>query len=75
MTTTFAPADVILRLECVTKHYGDLVAVDSLSLDNRRGEIPGFLGPNAAGLVDFKITPLDAAWSGLCFRKRPRRRA
>ncbi len=49
MTTTFTAADVILRLECVTKRYGDLAAVDSLSLDIRRGEILGFLGPNGAG--------------------------
>jgi ABC-2 type transport system ATP-binding protein len=40
---------VVLRATDLTKRYGDLVAVDHLSLDVRRGEILGFLGPNGAG--------------------------
>ena len=31
------------------KVYGDLVAVDGISFDVRRGEIFGLLGPNGAG--------------------------
>jgi ABC-2 type transport system ATP-binding protein len=33
----------------LTKRYGDLVAVDRLSLRVHRGEVYGFLGPNGAG--------------------------
>jgi ABC-2 type transport system ATP-binding protein len=41
--------DAIVRLEGLTRRYGDLVAVDDLSLEIRRGEILGLLGPNGAG--------------------------
>jgi ABC-2 type transport system ATP-binding protein len=41
--------EVILSLQDLTKSYGDLKAVDGLSLEVRRGEIFGFLGPNGAG--------------------------
>jgi ABC-2 type transport system ATP-binding protein len=33
----------------LTKRYGDLLAVDDLSLTVRAGEVYGFLGPNGAG--------------------------
>lgn len=33
----------------LTKRYGDVVAVDSLTFEVRRGEIYGLLGPNGAG--------------------------
>jgi ABC-2 type transport system ATP-binding protein len=33
----------------LTKHYGDMIAVDSISFDVKQGEIFGFLGPNGAG--------------------------
>src|SRR3972149_1967624 len=39
----------MIRLENLTKHYGRLAAVDSLSLEVQPGEIFGFLGPNGAG--------------------------
>lgn len=38
-----------VRCENLTKRYGDLVAVDRLSLAVRRGECFGLLGPNGAG--------------------------
>ena len=41
--------EVILALRGLTKSYGDVRAVDGLSLDVRRGEIFGLLGPNGAG--------------------------
>jgi ABC-2 type transport system ATP-binding protein len=44
-----AHPDVVLRLRGLQKSYGDLHAVDDLSLDVFRGEIFGFLGPNGAG--------------------------
>ena len=40
---------VALRAVDLTRRYGDLLAVDGLSLDVRRGETLGFLGPNGAG--------------------------
>lgn len=39
----------MLRATDLTKHFGDIVAVDRLSLEVRRGEILGLLGPNGAG--------------------------
>lgn len=39
----------MIRLENVTKVYGEIVAVNKLSLHIRPGEIFGFLGPNGAG--------------------------
>jgi ABC-2 type transport system ATP-binding protein len=40
---------IALSLQSVTKRYGDLVAVDHLSLDVPAGTITGLLGPNGAG--------------------------
>src|ERR1700687_2757724 len=33
----------------LTKAYGELIAVDRLSLDVRQGEVFAFLGPNGSG--------------------------
>jgi ABC-2 type transport system ATP-binding protein len=38
-----------LQVQALTKRYGDLVAVDDLTLQIKKGEIFGFLGPNGAG--------------------------
>src|SRR5436190_20986830 len=38
-----------LRVEGVTKRFGDFTAVDGLSFDVRPGRVFGFLGPNGAG--------------------------
>ena len=38
-----------IRTEGLTKHFGDVVALDGLDLEVERGEIFGFLGPNGAG--------------------------
>ena len=40
---------IALETSDLTKRYGDRTAVDSLSLQIRRGEIFGLLGPNGAG--------------------------
>jgi ABC-2 type transport system ATP-binding protein len=42
-------SDVTLRVQNVTKRFGDFTAVDDLSFDVRRGRVFGFLGPNGAG--------------------------
>lgn len=39
----------VIRIQNLTKHYGDQCAVDNLSLEVRQGEIFGMIGPNGAG--------------------------
>lgn len=41
--------DVTLRVERVTKRFGDFTAVEDLTFDVRAGRVFGFLGPNGAG--------------------------
>jgi ABC-2 type transport system ATP-binding protein len=41
--------EVVLQTEGLSKCYGDLVAVNDLSLKVHEGEVFGFLGPNGAG--------------------------
>src|SRR6187431_950816 len=38
-----------IRTEGLTKRFGDVVALDSVTLDVADGEVFGFLGPNGAG--------------------------
>ena len=46
---TEAPAEVILRIDHVTKRFGGLVAVDDVSFDVKKGEVFALIGPNGAG--------------------------
>lgn len=39
----------MIQLTSVSKYYGSFLAVDSLSLEVKEGEITGLLGPNGAG--------------------------
>ena len=41
--------DIDVRLERVTKAFGDAVAVDDLSLDISEGEFFSMLGPSGCG--------------------------
>ncbi len=54
---------ILARAEKVTKRYGDVTAVDRVSIDVRAGEVVGLLGPNGAG----KSTLLEL----LTGRRRP----
>ncbi|MEJ2571719.1 MAG: ATP-binding cassette domain-containing protein, partial [Anaerolineales bacterium] len=42
-------SEVVLKAQGLSKRYGDLLAVDDLSIEVQRGEVFGFLGPNGAG--------------------------
>jgi len=42
-------ADKLVRIEGVSKHFGDTVALDDLTLDIARGEFVTFLGPSGCG--------------------------
>jgi ABC-2 type transport system ATP-binding protein len=42
-------AEAAVSIENLTKKFGNLVAVDHINLDIRKGEIFGLLGPNGAG--------------------------
>jgi len=50
MVGTDVPSDhTAIQISGLTKKFGQLVAVDDLSLEIYEGEILGFLGPNGAG--------------------------
>jgi ABC-2 type transport system ATP-binding protein len=44
-----ATAEVMIEAAGLTKYYGTVKAIDSVSFTMRRGEVLGFLGPNGAG--------------------------
>ena len=61
----------MIRVEHLTKRYGERVAVDDVSFAVERGEIVGFLGPNGAGksttmrvITGFLTPTLGDAWVG-----------
>jgi lipooligosaccharide transport system ATP-binding protein len=64
----------------LTKHYGELAAVDSIDFEVRAGECVGFLGPNGAGKTTTvrmiscftPVTSGEALVFGLDVMKRPR---
>ncbi|MDD2625571.1 MAG: ABC transporter ATP-binding protein [Bacilli bacterium] len=41
--------DNIIEIKNLTKKFGDLIAVNNISIDLKPGKIYGFLGPNGAG--------------------------
>src|SRR4029078_6134369 len=50
----------MIRVQNLTKRFGQLTAVDNISFDVHRGEIFAFLGPNGAGKTTTikMLTPL-----------------
>jgi len=42
-------SEMAIRTAGLTKHFGDLVALDHLDLEVAQGEVVGYLGPNGAG--------------------------
>lgn len=58
--------EYIIETDGLTKVFGKLRAVDSLSLEVRRGEIYGFLGPNGAGKTTTvrMLTTMEVPTSG-----------
>lgn len=44
-----SPDGVAIRLDRLTKRYGDFTAVDGMTLEVPKGRLFGFLGPNGAG--------------------------
>jgi ABC-2 type transport system ATP-binding protein len=59
-------ADVVLKVDSVTKSYGERQILKGLDLEIRAGEIVGLLGPNGAGKSTFAsiVAGLQAATSG-----------
>ncbi len=59
-------SEPILQASNLTKSFGNLVAVNNVSLQIYEGEIVGLIGPNGAGKTTFfnAITGLDAPDSG-----------
>ncbi|HKL06690.1 MAG TPA: ABC transporter ATP-binding protein [Roseovarius sp.] len=49
MTDTKTAAQVVLRLDSITKRFGKLVANDAISLSVQQGEVIALLGENGAG--------------------------
>ena len=39
----------MIELKGLSKHFGDLIAVDGINMSVSKGEVLGFLGPNGAG--------------------------
>ncbi|NIT14291.1 MAG: ABC transporter ATP-binding protein, partial [Candidatus Dadabacteria bacterium] len=39
----------MIKVENLTKTYGNITAIDNISFEVGKGEILGFLGPNGAG--------------------------
>jgi ABC-2 type transport system ATP-binding protein len=61
----------VIKVKNLTKYYGKRLAVDNISFNVEKGEIVGFLGPNAAGktttmriLTGFLAPTAGEAWIG-----------
>ncbi|HRU39791.1 MAG TPA: ABC transporter ATP-binding protein [Candidatus Goldiibacteriota bacterium] len=69
----------MIKLENLTKKYGDFTAVSSLNLEIKKGDIFAFLGPNGAGKTTTikmmcgltSITSGDVLMGGVSIKKDP----
>ena len=57
--------NTVVKIENLVKRYGDLIALDHLDLEIKKGEILGLLGPNGSG----KTTTINCLLSLLSFNK------
>ena len=72
----------LLELVGLTRHFGELVALDDLTFSVAAGEVVGFLGPNGAGKTTtmravFGLTDLESGsvrWNGVPIGPTERRR-
>jgi ABC-2 type transport system ATP-binding protein len=72
----------MLRIDSLSKRYGDVVALDNCSFEVDRGRMLGFLGPNGAGKTTamravFGLVKPDAGtvtWNGSAIDDEARRR-
>ncbi|WP_297810988.1 amino acid ABC transporter ATP-binding protein [uncultured Helicobacter sp.] len=62
---------VLLRLENITKKYGDNLVLDSVSLEIKKGEVCAILGPSGCGKSTFLrcINGLESTQGGKIFFK------
>jgi ABC-2 type transport system ATP-binding protein len=42
-------SEVVIKVENLTRRFGDFVAVDHINFDVHQGEVVGYLGPNGSG--------------------------
>ncbi|MBC8209791.1 MAG: ATP-binding cassette domain-containing protein [Gammaproteobacteria bacterium] len=49
METPSHPSELLVRIENLSRLYGETLAVNQVSFELKRGEVLGFLGPNGAG--------------------------
>ena len=72
--------EAALRIQGLTRHFGETVALDGLSLDIGQGELFGLVGPDGAGktttlrmlagvLPPRKVPPSSRVWMSLPIQK------
>jgi ABC-type branched-subunit amino acid transport system ATPase component len=69
LTTEPIINEPIIRVNGLARRFGDLTAVDHLTLEVARGEIFGLVGPDGAG----KTTTLRPGWPDITSRAKWKR--
>jgi ABC-2 type transport system ATP-binding protein len=73
--------ELMIRAEGLTRRFGDLIAVDGLTFEVRRGELFGLVGPDGAGKTTtlrmlagvMRPTGGDAVMAGISVAREPER--